>query len=406
VYHYPLLMAFLWMAGSIVYRLRRVSRLWRGAPPPLPDPSPGVSVLIPCHNEEKCVRETIEQAVALDYPNYEVIAIDDGSTDSTPSILDELARRHSGLRIVTMSRNSGKAAALTMGALVARHEIIVCHDADAYLGKDAIRWFVWHFANFPRVGAVTGNPRIRNRTTLLGKIQVGEYSTIIGMIKRTQRLAGKVFTVSGVAVAFRKRALLDVGFWRRDTVTEDIDITWRLQMRFWDVRYEERALCWILTPETMRGLWKQRVRWARGGAEAVIRYGRSLFDYKQRRFWPVYIEYALSLLWAFSFALTAVLALINMIHPLPGDLGLAAVIPPGWGGTFLACVCMMQAALALLFDGTFEKGLFKYLFWFIWYPFIYWILSSAATIRGLPEAIAGLLRRRTAVWESPDRGLR
>lgn len=117
---------------------------------------------------------------------------------------------------------------------------------------------------YPHVGAVTGNPRIRTRSTLIGRIQVGEFSSIIGLIKRTQRIYGRVFTVSGVIAAFRRQALADVGYWSPDMITEDIDISWKLQLRHWDIFFEPRALCWILMPETLRGLWKQRLRWAQG----------------------------------------------------------------------------------------------------------------------------------------------
>ena len=105
---------------------------------------------------------------------------------------------------------------------------------------------VKHLHESVRVGAVTGNPRIRNRSTLLGKLQVGEFSSIIGMIKRAQRIYGRVFTVSGVVVAFRKSALQRIGYWNCDMATEDIDVSWRLQLDHWDVRYEPNALCWIL----------------------------------------------------------------------------------------------------------------------------------------------------------------
>ena len=98
-----------------------------------------------------------------------------------------------------------------------------------------------------------GNPRIRNRTSLLARLQVGEYSAIVGLIKRAQTIFGWVFTVSGVVCAFRKRALHDAGWWSPATLTDDVDITWRVQMAGWPVVYEPKALCWILMPETLGG---------------------------------------------------------------------------------------------------------------------------------------------------------
>jgi biofilm PGA synthesis N-glycosyltransferase PgaC len=221
------------------------------------------------HNEEKVIGSTVSHLFQLDYPCYEVIVVDDGSTDNTAAILREMAAAEPRLRLVRLLNNMGKAVALNAGVRAARHEIIVTIDADSYLDKEALRWLVRHFTRNPRTGAVTGNPRVLNRTSLLARIQTAEYSSIIGMIKRTQSIWGRLMTVSGVLAAYRLAALVDVNFWSTDSVTEDIDITWKLQRRSWEVHYEPRALVWVLVPETLRGLWKQRLRWSRGGIEVL-----------------------------------------------------------------------------------------------------------------------------------------
>ena len=165
--------------------------------------------------------------------------------------------------MIHLAQNQGKAIALQAGAAAARSEFLVCIDGDALLDRDAAAYLVAPLLANPHVGAVTGNPRIRTRSTLIGRIQVGEFSSIIGLIKRTQRVYGRLFTISGVVAAFRKQALTDVGYWSQDMITEDIDISWKLQLKHWAIFFEPRALCWILMPETLRGLWKQRLRWRR-----------------------------------------------------------------------------------------------------------------------------------------------
>jgi biofilm PGA synthesis N-glycosyltransferase PgaC len=262
----------------------------------------------------------------------------------------------------------------------------------------------WHFNRFPRVGAITGNPRVLNRTSLLGKIQTGEYATIIGFIKRAQRILGKVLTVSGVVAAFRREALASVGFWDTDMVTEDIDITWKLEKEFWDVRYEPRALCWILVPETLKGLLRQRVRWAQGGVEVLKKHDNIWQDWRQRRLWPVYVEYAFSIAWVLCFWTLIILwgeyTLLDMNVPIR----LLPPVPPLWTGSILALVCLMQFALSLIIDSKYDKKLFRYLFWVIWYPFIYWFINAVAIVIAVPRAL--LKKKRTdAVWDSPDRGL-
>jgi len=263
---------------------------------------------------------------------------------------------------------------------------------------------MWHFLKFSRVGAVTGNPRVRNRTSILGKIQIGEFSSIVGMIKRTQRILGKIYTVSGVIAAFRKRALLSVGFWSTDMSTEDIDISWKLQLRFWDVRYEPRALCWILMPETLRGLWQQRLRWSKGGCEVLRKYFTTILSWKQRRFWPLYIENVLSVTWAYMFALTIAMFFLDKAVDLPPNIEVRTIVP-GWTGIILAIVCLFQLCAGLMIDSRFEPKIFRMFYWLIWYPLFYWLINAAVTIFGFPMAMFKKIGA-PAIWESPDRGIR
>jgi biofilm PGA synthesis N-glycosyltransferase PgaC len=281
-FYYPLFMAYLWMVGAVNYYIRFERQSVRDESPTGKNFEAPVSILIPMRNEAENAAETIAHALTLDYPEYEIIAVNDGSTDDTGVILDRIALEEPRLRVIHLAVNQGKAIALEMAAMIARHEFVVCIDGDAILDTHAVRWMVRHFGG-PRVGAVTGNPRIRNRSTLLGKVQVGEFSAIVGLIKRAQRTYGRIFTVSGVVTAFRKAALHDVGYWSPEMLTEDIDVTWRMQIRHWDIRYEPHAVVWILMPETFKGLWRQRLRWAMGGVQVVLKYARDLNQWRTRR---------------------------------------------------------------------------------------------------------------------------
>ncbi len=401
VFLFPLFMSFVWMIGALIfyYRYERGMK----TPPPL-EAYPFFSIIVPCHNEEKQIRKTIATIAAIDYPNYEIIAVDDGSTDNTGLILHELNQTHERLRTVYLRTNQGKGPALNTGCLVSEGEFILTIDADAGLDPQALKWMAWHFQKFPRVGAITGNPRVRNRTSLLGRIQIGEYASIIGLIKRTQRILGKVLTVSGVIAAFRKQALVSVGMWSGDMVTEDIDITWKLEKHFWDVRYEPRAVCWVLVPETLRGLWRQRLRWAQGGIEVLRKHHDVWQDWRQRRLWPVYMEYVVSVFWAYSFLTLTALWFVQAVFGLTLPVKLLPPIPPRWTGSMLALTCVMQFAVSMHIDNRYEKRFFKHLFWVIWYPFVYWMISAVTVVTALPRAL--LKRKGTrAVWKSPDRGL-
>ncbi|MEI8251733.1 MAG: poly-beta-1,6-N-acetyl-D-glucosamine synthase [Synechococcus sp. ELA057] len=401
---YPLVLALLWCLLALLWSWRwEWPERWCRQPPD-GDLGPPVSVLIPCFNEGPNLRETIGAALALRWSDWEVIAINDGSSDDTGQQLEAMAEAEPRLRVVHLAVNQGKALALHAGALLARHELLLCIDGDALLDPHAAAWMVRHFQRDPRLGAVTGNPRIRNRSTLLGRLQVGEFSMIVGLIKRAQSQLGGLFCVSGVIGCFRRTALHEVAYWNPHRLTEDIDITWRLQRAGWRVRYEPHALVWILMPETLRGLWRQRRRWADGGLEVL---SANLDLLRTPRLWhllPLLLEPLASLLWANLLALLLLLAPLALL--LQGQNGQPVVgwLPHGFTALLLLA-CALQFAVSFWLDRPYDVGLRRIGFWMIWYPAAYWLLSFAATVVAcwrwpLRD------RRGRARWISPDRGLR
>ncbi|MBX6353000.1 MAG: poly-beta-1,6 N-acetyl-D-glucosamine synthase [Thermoflavifilum sp.] len=402
VFAYPFIMSLVWMMGALVFYWRRE----RGTPssPPVLEEAPLVSILVPAFNEARILRDTLTRLRRLTYPNYEVLILDDGSTDETSDVLREAMEADPRLRVVHLSQRRGKAHALNAGVYAARGELLITVDADAVLHPDAIQYLVAHFIQpgGERVGAVTGNPRIRNRATLLAKIQLVEYGSIIGLIKRAQRVLGKVMTVSGVIAAFRKRAVLDCGLWDEDMVTDDIAISWKLQRRAWDIRYEPKALCWMWVPETVRGLCRQRMRWVQGGIEVLIRHRDILVQWRQRRLVPVYLEEALGVVWAYAWTVSTLWLCVQALRgQVPWNLVQT-------GGTCLGLMSLVQSATALCLEKRYESGpLARYYFYAIWYPAVYWMLGAMAVVMATPRAIVRTLRApgRYAVWSSPDRGV-
>lgn len=401
---YPFIMAWYWIAGGVIFYMVREPDM---PPPDRPEALaewPAITILVPCHNEALHIEETLLRAAAVDYPDFEIIAVNDGSTDGTAAILDELATRIPNLRIVRLATNQGKATALNAGALLAKSDLLVCIDGDALLDPHALRWFARAFRR-GNVGGVAGNPRIRNRTTILGRIQVSEFSSITGLIRRAQTTYGRLYTVSGVICAFRKRALEEAGWWSSRTVTDDINITWKLQIAGWRVIYEPNAIAWILMPETLWGLWTQRLRWAEGGVQMMSDFFRPIVTLRVPSMLPVYGNYVLSVLWAYAMLLSLGVGFLWVIGVAPPASVRGFELVPEWWGMTLALTYLTQALVSHLIERRYEPQMLRSLFWVIWYPIVFWMIAMATVVVAVPRA---LLRRRSAntTWVSPDRGLR
>lgn len=397
IFWYPFLMSLFWVAGSLLFfRSRERSKTldfeefdW-----------PFISIIIPCYNEEETIEETIRHLARIAYPRKEIIAVNDGSKDDTANILRRLVQSYDELRVIDCKENRGKANALHIACHASRAEYLVTIDSDAILDPYAAHYLIHHFfLRGERLGAVTGNPRIRNRDTLLSRLQLVEYASIIGAIKRTQRILGKIMTVSGVVTAFRKKALVDVSLWDRDMITEDISVSWKLQQKFWDIRYEPRALCWMLVPETLEGIWKQRIRWAQGGQEVILRYWRMLFDWRHRRIWPIYIEQWVSLIWSYSWVM------ITLYYLVTADSIQKLFIWFTFSSFTLVLLSLVQLWISLKVDSSYDQ-ITSYYVWAAWYPIIYWILNAVIVMFALPKAIKSRFKKGYATWSSPDRGNR
>lgn len=392
---YPGVMSVYWTFSGLLYFLIYEKR---GKKPSFGSDAPLVSVLVPCYNEADNLDASIPHLLRLTYPNYELVFINDGSKDETLSILRRWEAESDKIVVIDQA-NGGKASAMNHGAQQARGEYIVGIDGDAVLDYGALEYIVETMEANPHVDAVTGNPRVRNRSTVLGKLQVAEFSSIIGLIKRSQSLAGTLFTVSGVIMCIRKDVWRQIGGWSENMITDDIDISWKTQLCGYEIKYEPRALCWVLMPETVRGLYKQRLRWAQGGAEVILKYSREIWRLKNIRLWPLYFEYIVTLTW--TFLLFACL-IAGIVQAVLGTLDFT-LFKLGNLATFTAF--LIQLSVSIYIDSRYEGRLFNYFISCIWYPYIFWMLNSITLLHGFPKA---LLRdkNRKATWVSPDRGIR
>ncbi|MEG0121318.1 MAG: poly-beta-1,6 N-acetyl-D-glucosamine synthase, partial [Pseudomonas sp.] len=159
-----------------------------------------------------------------------------------------------------------------------------------------------------------------------------------------------------------------------------------------------------LMPETLRGLWKQRLRWAQGGAEIFLKNFGSLLRWRNRRMWPLLAEFLVSTLWAYAFVLSILLFLLGKVMQLPPHIHVETLFPPAFTGLVLGATCLLQFAISIYIDRRYEKGLVGTLFWVIWYPLVFWMTNLFTSLVSFPKV---MLRRqpKRARWVSPDRGI-
>lgn len=387
---FPIFSSALWVFASVLFFVRRERK---GCVVTADDYKPAVTILIAAFNEQDHIEQTVEGCLTIDYENYEIVIVDDGSTDETPQKLKPYVDAGK-IRVVRKRLNEGKAMALNDFIPYAEGEIILTIDADAIPDPQILQRLVPHFKS-PRVGAVTGNPRVANRRSFLGKIQAIEFASIVSLQRRGARTWGKLLTMSGVVGAFHKMALLDVGMYSPDMATEDIDLTWKLQLRNWDIRYEPRAIVWMRVPVSFRGLWHQRRRWSKGLAQVMRRHGKTALTWRARRLWPVVAESYLSILWAFLFVVLTALWTVSYAAGFP-PVG-ASPIPNYWG-MLIGTMCLAQLLVGVLLDRRYDKSLPWYYVLAVLYPIVYWIMMAVVTVTSTPAGFWRQKRKRPVRW--------
>src|SRR5271168_4406978 len=255
---------------------------------------PFVSILAPAYNEAACVTDALSALMQLDYPAYEVIFVDDGSTDHTYDLALPFAGAHYSehgvceVRVFTKP-NGGKWSAHNYGLRHASGSLILCIDADSRIEAGSLRLMVRHMLD-PRVGAVSGQIRVRNRKSLLGLFQAFEYVLANGALRLSQGATGAVMVVPGPIGLFRREALDRVqdenekaadfedheipGPFSPLTFAEDFHLSLSMLALGYRVEYEPHAIAHTKAPSTLMALISQRYRWNRGTMQVVLWYLR------------------------------------------------------------------------------------------------------------------------------------
>jgi peptidoglycan/xylan/chitin deacetylase (PgdA/CDA1 family)/GT2 family glycosyltransferase len=233
-----------------------------------------LAVLVPAYNEEKVICRTIESLLRSHDKSFDIVVIDDGSTDDTAGVLRRTFGGNPRVKVFRRS-NGGKSAALNFGVLQTEAEIVVAIDADTVLSDRAIPLLVRHFRD-PRVGAVAGSAVVGNPVTLMTRFQALEYMTSQNLERRAFELFNAIGVVPGAIGAWRRAALIEAGGYSCDTLAEDADLTVTIERNGWKVVCEPCAEAYTEAPETFSAFLKQRFRWMLGTLQVAFKHFAAL----------------------------------------------------------------------------------------------------------------------------------
>lgn len=234
---------------------------------------PFVSIMIPAHNEEQVITNTVENILAIDYPNFEIIVIDDRSTDNTAQVINELADKHENIKVLIRDKDAfpGKSAVLNDAFALANGEAILVFDADATVEPDFLNKLI-PYLEPSDVGAVQARKIIRNKDyNLLTRCQNNEYSTDTNLQVGRDAVKGAV-ELRGNGELIKRKALEDIGGWNNYTITDDLDMSTRLHIKGWDIRFCPEACVYEEGIIFIMPLFRQRRRWLEGTIRRYLEY--------------------------------------------------------------------------------------------------------------------------------------
>lgn len=240
---------------------------------------PMVSILVPAHNESKVIVNTVEALLNFDYPadRYEIIIINDNSSDNTGDLLDAISLRHPEKNFIVINTDNktggkGKSNALNIGYAKSKGSLIAIYDADNTPEKTALRYLVNHIVSDDNLGAVIGKFRTRNRdASLLTRFVNIETLTFQWMAQAGRWKLFRLCTIPGTNFVIRRKIIDKIGGWDVKAIAEDTEISFRIYQMGYLIQYLPQSVTWEQEPQTIPVWIKQRTRWATGNFYVLIK---------------------------------------------------------------------------------------------------------------------------------------
>ena len=347
---------------------------------------PFVSVIVPAYNEEVNAVSSLHNLLKCDYPDFEIIFVDDGSKDKTFEIVKAAFENNPLVKVFT-KQNGGKASALQYGIGQSHADYVICIDADTKLATDAVSKLMRNFLNpiynnGQEVGAVAGSVIVGNEVNLLTKWQSIEYITSQNFDRKGFAYLNSITVIPGAIGAFKKDALIASGGFTTDTLAEDCDITMRIIKAGYIVANEPKAYAYTEVPEHLKQFLKQRVRWSFGVMQTFWKHKDLMFSNRSK-----------SLGWVALPDMLLFKYIIPFFSPIADFLMIIALIT-GNGGkiAFYFLIYVVVDALIASIAFAFERENPAKLIWLIPQRLIYRWLMMYVFFKAIKRAIKGELQ--------------
>jgi len=364
---------------------------------------PFVSILIPAHNEEIVIENTIQSMVNLNYPKekLEVIIINDNSSDLTGMIANKYAKKYTYIKVIhnkPPNAGKGKSGALNTGFKHSSGDIIVVYDADNTPEPDAVRNLVVPLIKGRKIGAVVGKFRVINaKKNILTRFINIETITFQWLAQAGRWYWFRLATIPGTNFAIRRDIIETLGGWDEKALAEDTEISIRVLDLGYSIRFFPSAITWEQEPEKWRVWWKQRTRWACGNMYVIVKY---LFRFTKLREKKILIDLFYFLLTYFLFFTGILLShsifVLNLFVDLDLTIGFVsyALLIVG----FLLFVTELLLALSIE-KQTSIKNFFAIIFMYFTYSQIWLILVVFSALSEMKR----MTFRRERKWYKTER---
>ena len=336
---------------------------------------PFVTIMVPAHDEESVITSTIETILKLDYPKYEIIVIDDRSSDNTASVIKDLEQKYNG-KVKALIRNKdafpGKSAVLNDALKIAQGEAILVFDADARMEPDFLTNLVAELAP-QSVGAVQARKVIVNKDiNLLTRCQNNEMTLDTYLQCSRNSVKGGV-ELRGNGELIKRCALEDIGGWNNYTITDDLDMSTRLHIKGWDVRFCKDTIVYEEGIMYLYPLYRQRRRWLEGTIRRYLEYFGDILTYPKmslrvRLDMIAYISEFIMPAWfiiELGILILKIIICAEQPHVLLSSVIMGAIIGVGYIlGCFYSLLKYDNHSIKRAFIESIETSLYLLLIWF------------------------------------------